>query len=266
MKTLRAWLFVPGDRPDWFARAAATGADALIVDLEDAVPPERKGEAREHVVAWLSGGGHAWVRVNGAATAEHGDDLAALERLRPGIVAGVVVPMVENASDVSAVADRLGVPVMALVETAFGVENSDAIARAKGSRALALGVADLGLDVGLGDDPLAWAYARSRLVFASRRAGLTAPLDGPTMALDEPDMVRTEADAARRFGFGGKLCIHPSQVAPVRAAFRPTLEEIAWARRVVAAKPDGGAVRVDGQMVDRPRVELARRLLAEFEG
>ena len=255
----RSWLFVPGDRAERFAKAAASGADAVIVDLEDAVASDEKATARTQTAAWLAAGHTVWVRVN----ANDEDDLHILEGL--STLSGIVLPKSEEPREVEYVHRRLGVPVVALVETAHGIENVGAIARANGVSALALGVADLRLDARLGDSPIAWAYARSRLVFASRANGLAAPIDGPAMNLDDPGVTAAEAANARAFGFGGKLCIHPRQVAAVNSTFGADADALAWARRVITATAaeDGAAVRVDGEMIDRPRLELARRLLAD---
>ncbi|GAX58229.1 HpcH/HpaI aldolase/citrate lyase family protein [Streptomyces olivochromogenes] len=258
----RSWLFTPGDRPERFPKAVASGAEAVILDLEDAVAPDAKAEARTSVLAWLAQGHQAWVRVNDHQSAYWADDVSAL--VGSAGLLGVVLPKTESAADVAETAARAGADVVALIESARGVENADEIAQAPGAVALALGSADLCLDARLGEDPLAWAYPRSRLVFASRAAGLRAPLDGPDMQLDNARITRTQAEQARACGFGGKLCIHPRQVSPVDEAFGYTHEQVAWARAVVAAAEHshGAAVRVGGEMIDRPRLELARRIVA----
>lgn len=257
----RSWLFTPGDRPDRFSKAMASGADAVILDLEDAVAPDAKSGARTSVLEWFARGGRSWIRINDRSSAYWADDLNTLAG-NPGVL-GVVLPKTDGARDAAYTAARAGTGVLALIETARGVENAAAIARTPGVVALALGSADLRLDAGLGDDPLAWAYPRSRLVFASRAAGLRAPLDGPDMQIADPGATRADAVAARAAGFGGKLCIHPRQVAPVNAAFGYDQDQVAWARAVVAAagNSDGAAVRVGGEMIDRPRLNLARLIL-----
>lgn len=259
----RSWLFVPGDRPERFDKAAASEADTVILDLEDGVAPEAKAAARRNVAAWLGEPGrHAWVRIAAASTTEWAEDLEALAPPPDGLL-GIMLAKCEHPGEVAATIARLPMPVVALVETAAGIESAAEIAHASGVVALALGVADLGRELGLGADPLAWAYPRSRLVVASRAAGLGAPIDGPTMRLDDPATVTADAGRAREFGFGGKLCIHPRQAVAVNAALAPSDEEVAWARIVVGAASGagGGAVRVDGEMVDRPRLERARAIL-----
>jgi citrate lyase subunit beta/citryl-CoA lyase len=256
-----SWLFVPGDRPERFAKAASSGAHVVVCDLEDAVAPEAKAGAREHVADYLHDGGRAVVRINGATTAWHADDLAALARA-PGLLA-VMLPKAEGAGAVRAVADAAGAPVVALVESALGVvrvhETAAAAAR------LAFGSLDFALDVAADhDDDGALLQARTTLVLASRAAGLPSPVDGVTTALDDASAAARDAARARRLGFGGKLCIHPRQIAAVHAAYTPTEDELAWARDVLAASADGssGAVRSStGELIDAPVVRRARAIL-----
>ena len=262
VEVARSLLFVPGTRPDRFAKAARSGADLVVIDLEDAVPEADKGTAREAVAAWLDAGAAA-VRVNALGSAHHAADIAAIAGT--GGLAAVVVPMADDPAGLSELAHRLGsdVPVVALVETALGVHRAHDIAAATGIRRLAFGHLDLAADIGSSTDDTAMLLARATLVLASRVAGLPGPVDGTTTALDDPAAAGADARRARALGFTGKLCIHPSQVAPVNAAFGPTEDEVAWARRVVQAAAPGGAVRVDGEMVDAPVLLRARRLLAE---
>jgi citrate lyase subunit beta / citryl-CoA lyase len=265
----RSWLFTPGDRPDRFATARDCGADAMILDWEDAVAAAAKAEARTAVLDWLTSGipGPAvWVRINDRHSDFWHDDLTALAAAPAHRLAGVLLPKTQSGRDTADTAVHLpgDIAIVAMIETALGVESATEIARAAGVLALALGSADLRLDAGLGDDDTGWIYPRSRLVFASRAAGLRAPIDGPEMRLDDVDAVRRSATRARALGFGAKLCLHPRQIAAVNDAFGYDDRQRSWAQRVVAAADTsvGGAVRVDGEMVDRPRLELARRILA----
>ncbi|SDI63115.1 HpcH/HpaI aldolase/citrate lyase family protein [Nonomuraea jiangxiensis] len=250
----RSWLFTPGDRPDRFGKAAAAGADVAILDLEDAVAPEAKAGARDAVAAAL-GELQAYVRVNGAETPWHEEDLRAVAG-RPGLL-GVMLPKAETPD----VLDGLGVPVVALVETALGVENAALIAARPDVVRLAFGSVDFALDIGATEDD--FLYARSRLVVVSRACRIGAPVDGVTTDLDDPDRTMADARRARALGFAGKMCLHPRQVGLVNRAFSPSEAELAWARQVVAAAGGGGAVRVGGQMIDKPRLESARRLLEQ---
>lgn len=264
----RSWLFTPADRPERYPRRRSwsrdePGADAVILDLEDAVAPARKLHARECLFRRSSDDLPVWVRINDRTSDHWRDDLAAVALLPA--VTGVMLPKTERADDVAATAALLpgALPIVALVETSLGIENAFGIASEPATFALAFGVADFRRETGLGDAPEAWAYPRTRLVIASRAAGLRGPIDGPALQLDDVTAVRSEAARSGAGGFTGKLCVHPSQISPVNAAYSPGPEQVAWARRVLeqAAASDGAAVRVDGEMIDRPRLEHARGLL-----
>ncbi|MEU9671203.1 CoA ester lyase [Streptomyces bobili] len=259
-------LFVPGDRPERFARAAASGAGGVLVDLEDAVAPDRKTSARDAAVAWLATY-DGFLRINAVDTAWYDEDVAALTAARR--LRGVVLPKSTTADQVNAVVGALpaGVPLLALVESAVGIRESAAIAEVPGVVRLLFGSIDFALDTGItpsGPDEPELLWARSALVVASRAAGLPAPLDGVYTRLDDEAGLVASSRRSRGFGFGGRLCVHPRQVEPVQRAWRPTEAEREWARRVLSAAGSfrGAAVRVDGQMIDRPRLELARALLA----
>lgn len=260
----RSLLFVPGDRPDRYARATAATADLVIVDLEDAVAKESKSLARDAVAHWLSHVGSAAVRVNGARTSHHDQDVQALTGL-PGLQA-VVAPMSEDPEALTDLAERLGpdVEVLALVETALGVIRAVQIAAAPGVSRLAFGHLDFAADIESSLDDQAMLLARSSLVLASRAAGLPGPVDGVTTTLDNPTRAGADAGRARRLGFAGKLCIHPTQVEVVNAAFIPSDQDVAWARRVIQASVARGAVRVDGHLVDAPVARRARAVLARI--
>jgi citrate lyase subunit beta/citryl-CoA lyase len=259
----RSYLFVPADRPERYAKALASGADAVIVDLEDAVAAGAKDSARAALAAWLDGGGSGIaVRINDAASAAFDDDLRLVAR---DGVAAVVVPKAERADDLARV--RAAAPAAALlplIETAAGIASARRIASAPGVRRLAFGSIDLQLDLGIDGDGDELLVFRSELVLASRLAALDAPVDGVSTAIDDAAALDADTRRARRLGFGAKLCIHPRQIAAVHAAFAPSADELAWAERVVAATvgAGGGAVAVDGRMVDRPVLLRARALLA----
>ncbi len=253
-------LFVPGDRPERYAKAAASGADAVIVDLEDAVAAADKARARAALrgAAVLPGGIDLMVRINGCGTPWHDADLLALAGLP---LAALMLPKAERAADIEAVRRVVPLPVVALIETARGLAECRAIAQAEGVAGLAFGSVDFCADLGIAHERAPLLFARSTLVLESRLAGLAAPLDGVTTAIDDAALIEDEARQARKLGFGGKLCIHPRQIGPARLGFAPDAAELAWARRVLAAGA-GGAVKVDGRMVDAPVLAQARRLLA----
>lgn len=260
----KSFLFVPGNRPERFDKACAAGADAVILDLEDAVAPAGKDAARDAVRSWLQQGGRAWLRLNGSETPWHAADLALLEL--PG-VAGVLLPKAERAQELQSLAQRAraGTPIVPLVETALGLWNARELASVAGVQRLAFGSVDFQLDLSIQGDGEELLFARSQLVLASRVAGVLPPVDGVTVAIDDESVLRADVERARRLGFGGKLCIHPKQVPAVQAGFRPPAAELEWARRVIEAAEAAGhdAVRVDGKLVDKPIIDRARAMLQE---
>ncbi|MET8853260.1 CoA ester lyase [Amycolatopsis sp. NPDC004625] len=246
------FLFVPGDRPERFDKALAGGADVVILDLEDAVAPAAKDSARASVDEWLASH-RALVRINAPGTPWFGAD-AALVAAR-GVP--VMVPKAENPGVLAGFRE-----VVALVETAAGVERAGELAAVPSVTRLAFGSIDLAAELGVDpEDREPFAYARSRLVIASAAAGLAPPVDGVTTNVGDDAGLEADVRYARRLGFGGKLCIHPRQVPVARAAFAPAEAEREWARRVVTAGP--GVSVVDGRMVDEPVRARARRILGE---
>lgn len=263
----RSYLFVPGDRPERFGKALESGADAVVVDLEDAVAPPAKQAAREAVAALLAQAQQSErivVRINDEATPWFEADLAVL---REGGARAVMLPKAERVASL----DRLrsvcpGIAVLPLIESARGVLAAEALAATQGVARLVFGTVDYALDMDL-RGPLAATigldFAAARIALASRAAGLLAPVAGVTVAIDDEARLRADMERARAHGFGAKLCIHPRQVAPVHALLAPSADELAWAHRVLAAAEAAGAgvVQVDGRMVDKPVIERARRLV-----
>jgi citrate lyase subunit beta/citryl-CoA lyase len=270
----RTFLFVPADRPERHARALATGAGGVIVDLEDAVAPERKVAAREALTASFTAlpaanRGRLLVRINASGTPWHADDLAAVGGLvTQGLIAGVVLPKAERADDLLRLAEAVGTSglLVPLIESAAGLAALDEFAAAPQVLRLAFGNLDFQADLGLACDAgeAELVPVRLALVLASRRAGLPAPIDGVTPDWRDTQRLAADTARARRGGFGAKLCIHPDQVAPVHAALGPGIDELAWARRVMDAiqAAGGGVISLDGRMVDAPVARLAQRLLA----
>ncbi len=265
MPTIRSALFVPGNRGERIPKALASGADAVIVDLEDAVASAAKAEAREVIRAFLdtTPAARVLVRINAAGVDGHEADLALCTH--PG-VAAVMLPKAETASAVGHAAAVSGKPVWPIVESAAGLLALPELVCVPGVARLALGSLDLALDLDLvpgseGAERML-DQARFALLVQSRAAGLTAPIDGVFPVLDDTAGLSRAARHARAAGFGGMLCIHPRQVGMVNAAFTPSAAELDWARRVVEASACGeGAFAVDGQMVDAPVLERAQRIL-----
>jgi citrate lyase subunit beta / citryl-CoA lyase len=264
----RSFLFVPGHRPERFAKALARGADAVIIDLEDAVPLDAKDTARSALLsAWADFDAdqraRLLVRVNPAGTPWHEADLAAVASLSG--LGALMLPKAENPQQLEHAFTACGVPVLPLIESAEGVGQMEPIARASGVLRLGLGHIDLQADLGMrcGPDEAEIAPIRLAMLVASRRAHLPTPVDGVTTATTDADVLARDAQRSRRFGFGAKLCIQPAQVAGVHQALAPTEAECDWARRVLAAEvaAGGGAFSVDGKMVDPPVLLLARQIL-----
>lgn len=258
----RTLLFVPGDRPDRYAKAAAAGADVIVIDLEDAVPPEAKASARESAARWFADGNPGIVRVNAVGTEWHQADMAALA----DVVDVIFLPKAESIAVVEGVVSHLrpGGGLLALVETAVGVLAAPRVAAVPGVCRLAFGNFDLSTELGIDrDDHLALAPMRSTVVVASAAAKLPPPVDGVSGAIDDLAAIVADAAHAGRLGFGAKLCIHPRQIASARFPFVPSEDALAWARRVVDAVVESGfgAVVLDNEMIDKPVVDRARRIL-----
>ena len=263
----RSLLFVPGDRSERFAKAIASGADAVIIDLEDAVAPQAKASARAAAHDYLSREGHAaLLRINAPGTEWEEDDLSICSA--PGVL-GVVCPKAENPTDLTRIAARLrpGVALFPLIETAKGLRGIHPIAETDRVGRLLFGSVDLSLDLNLDPsecEPELSSY-RALLVMASRAAGLAPPIDGVTLNLQNEVVLASATHAARRAGFGAKLCLHPSQIATVHRAFAPSADELAWARRVlIASCEQSGAFSFEGRMVDAPVLTRARMLTASI--
>jgi citrate lyase subunit beta/citryl-CoA lyase len=254
----RSYLFVPGNRPERFDKALASAAHAVILDLEDAVPPDQKDAARASIASWLSAARPVVVRINAAPTPWYDDDRAVC--LHPG-VAAVMVAKVEHADQLAALEGT--VPLIPLIESAAGIDQVRSISRVRGVSRLAFGAIDLQLDLCMQAEYDELIYFRSQLVLASRLAGVGTPIDGPSVALHDSAQVELDARRARRLGFGAKLCIHPNQLEAVNRSFRPTEAEIGWAHRVLAiARASGGAaVALDGKMIDTPVILRAQAIV-----
>lgn len=260
-----AFLFVPADKPERFAKAAASGADAIIIDLEDAVAPGARIAARDTMQSALKGGQQScptFIRVNGTTTQWHDDDIAAASQLP---ITGVVLPKVESGAEVDTTRVRLpqGPRIIALIESARGLAAADDIARS--ADRLAFGSIDFATDVGCAHEREPLLLARSTIVLASRVAGLPAPIDGVTLSIKDTEAIESDSRYAAELGFGGKLLIHPAQLDPARKGFAPRAEEVNWATRIIAGADDAAAHAVDGIMVDAPVLARARQIVAAHQ-
>lgn len=250
-------MFVPGDRPERFAKAANSRADAVIIDLEDAVGADSKDAARAALTVAFT---HkpVFVRINAVGTRWHDADLVAL---RQNAFASIILPKAEPSS-IAALAATGVTGIIALVETARGMAAAREIASHPAVGRLAFGSIDYCADIGAAHMREALLSARSELVLASRLAGKLAPLDGVTANIDDDAQAESDARYACALGFSGKLCIHPRQIEPVCIGFAPEDAEILWAQRIVASGE--GAVALDGEMVDEPVRMRARAVLARI--
>ena len=264
----RSYLYVPGHRADMLAKAAGRGADALIVDLEDAVPADAKADARAAAEAFLNdrpAGVDVWVRVNAGPLLE--EDVRAIAPARPE---GVLLPKVSSADDVVRLDVLLGegdAAVVPLIETASGVLDAPAIARAPRVVRLAIGEADLSAELGIvpSDDQRELVPMRAQIVLASAAAKIAAPIGPVSTDFADLGAFRRSTDALRKQGFGGRAAIHPSQVDAINDVFTPSPDTVAAARDLVARFDAGGGgamLDAEGRMIDEAVVRAARRVLA----
>ena len=264
-----AFLFVPGTRPERFTKALDSGADSVIIDLEDAVAAEDKQTARNAIrTAWPTFNTEQKkrliIRSNSPGSQFYAADLILAQELD---LPCLLIPKSESLDQINGAAQILpNTAIIPMIETAIGLDRINDIATAEQVLRLALGNLDLQVDLGMVCDSQESELqtARFQIVLASRLAQIAPPIDGVTPSTDDIERITNDAERAKRIGFGGKLCIHPKQVPLVKAAFLPSAEEISWAFRVIEADKasKGGAVKLDGRMIDHPVVLLAQRTLA----
>lgn len=271
-----SFLFVPANRPERLPKALDSGADMVIADWEDAVAPDDKATARASLV-WAASALDAGqrsrllVRINAQDSPWFEDDLRVLAELMDQGCAGAVIPKADGAAVVHAVAQAVGsrAALLPLIESVGGLDAADTLATAPQVARLAFGHLDFQVDAGMDcdADEVELLPVRMAVVLAARRAGLPAPIDGVTVDTRNPERLRHDAERARRMGFGGKLCIHPAQIAPLHAVFDPDEEAVQQARRVLQAleQAGGGVCVLDGRMVDAPVLAQARQVLARHE-
>lgn len=264
-ETARSLLFVPADRPERFAKALASGADGVIIDLEDAVAPKAKAAARVDLTNWLNSvkTGNICLRINGVAHPDHDLDLALTKHPR---VDAVMLPKVDNADCCRLVSAASGKPILALIETAKGLTTANEIATAPSVCRLVLGTIDLALDLGIDGNTAHGVslldHARAILTVASRAAGISAPVDGVHSRIADDKGLDLASTNARGFGFTGMLAIHPRQITVIHHAFLPTADQTLWAHRVLESTANNrGAFLLEGQMIDAPVIAQARRVL-----
>lgn len=252
-------LFVPASRPEIFTKAASSNADAIIFDLEDAITPQDKDKARANLPFDFKQLPMI-VRVNSMNTPWFDFDV---ERCLQIPIAALVIPKVDDPAELLPVCRRLSgksIPVIAMIESARGIANARSIAETENVCRLAFGSFDYCADVGCAHTREALLCARHELVLASRLSNISAPLDGITANFNDQDLAFEDARHSAMLGFGGKLCIHPSQVNRVRAGFKPEEAEVEWASRVLSVDV-AGATATHGTMIDEPVRANARRII-----
>ncbi len=264
MQRMRSVLFVPGDRPERFDKAIASGADVIVIDLEDAVLPDGKARARELVGAWPNSSRAVIVRTNSVDTEWFKDDLA---MLRESGYQAMMLPKAQSVHDLDAVLSicEPTMQIYPLIETVKGIVSQREIAAHPSTQRLIFGSVDFSKDSGIMDEA-GWLPFKVEMVIASKLAGLNGPIDGTLLSWDDSEYLKQQASISRGLGFAGRLCIHPSQVAPVNQGMLASEDQIAWAKRVVSAYQVcvAGAIVVDNKLVDKPVYELAREWLAQL--
>lgn len=253
----RSWLLVNGTKTETFDMAANSRADQVILDIEDAVDPKHKPAALEAVANWLETKGQAWVRVNDATTPFWQPDLARLKGVKG--LKGVMLAKTETKDQVEATFAALGgqTPIIALIESALGIEDARLIAEARGAFRLAFGSGDYRRDTGTSTDAAAMNYPRSRLVVASRVGNLPGPIDGPTVGTSHP-ILREQSEITVALGLTGKLCLDTSQIPVINEVISPTQSDVTWARDFMADFEARGRVIRDGS--DLPRLGRAEKI------
>lgn len=266
-----SYLFIPANKEVMFSKALASGTDAIIIDLEDAVHPNEKPLGRDNVLSWLhkinksSVKTGIYIRINHPNDKEFDDDISLLNSLNKPLITGVMVPKLECSETINHLKSRLNagisrLPFIGIIETARGLYHCESIA-CSGVVRLAFGSLDYSHDINCLQTPEALLYARSRIVVASRLANLPPPIDCVTPEFCTPETLLTDCCHARSLGFSAKLCIHPDQVDVVAKAFSPTEEQIKWAEEVLKQSRESYAFQIGGSMVDLPLIKQAARLM-----
>ncbi len=269
LENARSFLFVPANRPERFLKATASGADAVILDLEDSVPFESKKDARLAIKSsWQElkrSGISLVIRINSPETKWGLEDLDFFQGLDG--LNGVMVPKCESSSSLNRVSQNfIGVPLLPIIESAAGYLALPEIAKTAYVSRLVVGHIDFLADSGMlcSEDQLELNSLRFQVAMCSRVGGLAPAIDGVTVSVDDVELIRADAERSIRFGFGGKLCIHPKQISIVHEILAPSADQISWANKVIDAMEisGGAAVQLDGKMIDLPVLLQAKRLLS----
>jgi len=263
----KTWLFVPATKMALVAKAFNSGAEAVIVDLEDAVAPEDKAQAREALQLYYDSADYQpiWLRINKAGSDEYKKDVALCQQMPK--LAGVLLAKAEQATDIEHMHQHTGLPVIALIESGIGLYQIDSMAKATGLAAFSYGFLDLcndlGVQVGTPAADIIANQIRYQLVLTSKVHQLSPPIDTVYPDFNDDKGLTERVQLWSQMGMSGMLCIHPKQVAIVKQSLQPTEEELLFAQRVVDEyERSGQAVfKIEGQMVDAPVIARARQLL-----
>ncbi|PVZ78583.1 CoA ester lyase [Serratia sp. S1B] len=262
----RSFLFVPANRVERFDKALTAGSDAVIIDLEDAVPTHLKLEARQQLADWLTTypETEVMIRVNSKQTEWFSDDITLAKY--PNVTA-IVLPKTESIADLQAIFEIQDIDIYPLIETPLGFSQVREIAKARHVKALMFGSIDFQLEMEMNGGYQELVYFRNEIVLASKLANIDAPIDGVTVDIHNHEVLMLETTQAKNLGFAGKLCIHPLQINTVNQVFMPNQNEIDWAQRVLdmVAKANGQAVSLDGKMIDLPIIRRAQKILQQLD-
>lgn len=262
MQTPRSFLFVPANRTERYSKALNSGSDAVIIDLEDAIPTEHKLNSRALLKQWLLD--HptekVMIRVNAEQSEWFNDDIQLAQI--PNVIA-IVLPKAEQQQAFTAIQSIRNIDIYPIIETPYGMAHVEKIAQFPAVKALMFGSIDFQLEMDMSGDFLELMYFRNRIVLASKLAGIASPIDGVTADFANTELNQTETLQAKKLGYQGKLCIHPSQVSVVNQAFIPSAEEIQWAQQVMNAVhlAQGQTISLNGKMIDKPIISKAEKIL-----
>lgn len=266
MQTSRSFLFVPANRTERYSKALNSGSDAVIIDLEDAIPTEHKLESRALLKQWLLD--HptekVMIRVNADQTEWFAEDIQLAQLSN---VTALVLPKAEQKKAFEAIQKIRSIDVYPIIETPYGMAHVEQIAQFPAVQALMFGSIDFQLEMDMTGDYLELMSFRNRMVLASKLAGIENPIDGVTADFANTELVRTETLQAKKLGFQGKLCIHPNQVKIVNQTFNPSPEEIQWAQEIIKAvqAADGQTISLNGKMIDKPIILKAEKILKQAD-
>tara|TARA_S200000501_G_scaffold372426_1_gene417425 strand:- start:912 stop:1718 length:807 start_codon:yes stop_codon:yes gene_type:complete len=259
-----SYLFVPGNRPDRFDKALNSGADKVILDLEDAVPPHEKQLARVNIKNWLNKERNVALRINSAETDWFFDDLFFCNA--PGVDT-IIISKASEVDQVNKVLDSGAKSINLLIESATGFKNMEKLSKIEKVTRLIFGTLDFQIDLGIKGKDNELNYFRSKIVLTSKLYNLNSPVDGVTTSLDNHKLIKQDTEYGKQFGFGAKLCIHPFQIPIVNSVYMPTKDQYEWAKKILKVAKDnkGSAAKFEGKMVDKPVITMAEEIINMFK-